>query len=185
MAKLCLTLATLRTVARQALLPMGFPRQEYWSGFSFPSAGDLPDPGMEPGSPAFIGGFFTNWVTKEFLIFFLIHMYFFSHLYSTDLCVCVAFDKRSSKKDIQFEVLCFRKTFFFSTSLAFQSLGRSSLLSMGRDTMIGWPWVTWLFFWTNKKYLWLSDTNNTIWIVYKRREKIFWIKHYINAWMSF
>ena len=31
---------------------MGFPGQEYWSGFPFPSPGDLPDAGIEPGSPA-------------------------------------------------------------------------------------------------------------------------------------
>ena len=31
---------------------MGFPRQEYWSGLPFPSAGDLPNPGIEPTSPA-------------------------------------------------------------------------------------------------------------------------------------
>ena len=31
---------------------MGFPRQEYWSGLPFPSPGDLPDPGIEPASPA-------------------------------------------------------------------------------------------------------------------------------------
>ena len=31
---------------------MGFPRQEYWSGLPFPSPGDLPDPGIKPGSPA-------------------------------------------------------------------------------------------------------------------------------------
>ena len=31
---------------------MGFTRQEYWSGLPFPSPGDLPDPGIEPGSPA-------------------------------------------------------------------------------------------------------------------------------------
>ena len=31
---------------------MGFPRQEYWSGLPFPSPGDFPDPGIEPGSPA-------------------------------------------------------------------------------------------------------------------------------------
>ena len=31
---------------------MGFPRQEYWSGLPFPSPGDLPDPGIEPMSPA-------------------------------------------------------------------------------------------------------------------------------------
>ena len=38
---------------------MGFPRQEYWTGLPFPSPGDLPDPGIEPGSAALAGGFFT------------------------------------------------------------------------------------------------------------------------------
>ena len=37
---------------------MGFPRQEHWSGLPFLSPGDLPDLGIEPGSPALIGGFF-------------------------------------------------------------------------------------------------------------------------------
>ena len=46
------TVATPWTVARQASLPMGFSRQEYWSGLPFPSPGDLPDPGIEPRSPA-------------------------------------------------------------------------------------------------------------------------------------
>ena len=40
------------TVARQAPLSVGFPRHEYWSGLPCPSPGDLPDPGIEPGSPA-------------------------------------------------------------------------------------------------------------------------------------
>ena len=40
------------TVAYQALPYMGFSRQEYWSGVPFPSPGDLPNPGIEPGSPA-------------------------------------------------------------------------------------------------------------------------------------
>ena len=40
------------TVAHQAPLSMGFPRQEYWSGLPFSSPGDLPDPGIKPGSPA-------------------------------------------------------------------------------------------------------------------------------------
>ena len=40
------------TVARQAPLSMGFSRQESWSGLPFPSPGDLPNPGIEPGSPA-------------------------------------------------------------------------------------------------------------------------------------
>ena len=44
--------ATLWTVAYQAPPSMGFPRQECWSGLPFPSPGDLPDPGIEPVSPA-------------------------------------------------------------------------------------------------------------------------------------
>ena len=43
---------TLRTVAYQAPLSMGFSRQEYWSGLPFPSPEDLLDPGIEPRSPA-------------------------------------------------------------------------------------------------------------------------------------
>ena len=40
------------TVAHQAPPSMEFSRQEYWSGLPFPSAGDLPNPGIKPGSPA-------------------------------------------------------------------------------------------------------------------------------------
>ena len=43
---------TLWTVAYQAPPSMGFSRQKYWSGLPFPSPGDLPNPGIEPGSPA-------------------------------------------------------------------------------------------------------------------------------------
>ena len=43
---------TPQTVARQAPLSVGFPRQEYWSGEPLPSPGDLPDPGIELWSPA-------------------------------------------------------------------------------------------------------------------------------------
>ena len=43
--------ATPWTVAYQAPPSMGFSRQEYWSGLPFPSPGDLPDPGIKPGSP--------------------------------------------------------------------------------------------------------------------------------------
>ena len=45
--------ATPWTVAHQAPPSMGFSRQEYWSGLPFPFPGDLPDPGIEPRSPAF------------------------------------------------------------------------------------------------------------------------------------
>ena len=43
---------TPRTVACQPPLSMEFSRQEYWSGLPFPSPGHLPNPGIEPGSPA-------------------------------------------------------------------------------------------------------------------------------------
>ena len=43
--------ATPWTVAHQAPPSMGFSRQEYWSGLPFPAPGDLPNPGIEPGSP--------------------------------------------------------------------------------------------------------------------------------------
>ena len=44
--------ATPWTIAYQTPLSMEFSRQEYWSGLPFPSPGDLPGPGIEPGSPA-------------------------------------------------------------------------------------------------------------------------------------
>ena len=43
--------ATPWIVAYQPALSIGFSRQEYWSGLPFPSPGDLPEPGIEPGSP--------------------------------------------------------------------------------------------------------------------------------------
>ena len=59
-AKLYLTFVTPWTVACQAPLSMGFPRQEYWNGLPFPSPGDLPEPGIEPMSSALAGRFFTT-----------------------------------------------------------------------------------------------------------------------------
>ena len=50
--KSCLTLATPWAAACQAPLSMRFLRQEEWNGLSFPSLGDLLDPGIKPGSPA-------------------------------------------------------------------------------------------------------------------------------------
>ena len=48
------------TIAHQASLSMGFPRQEYWSGLPHFSPGDLLNPGMEPVSPALTGGFWSK-----------------------------------------------------------------------------------------------------------------------------
>ena len=47
------------TVAHQAPLFMGFPRQRYWNGLPFPSPGDLPNPEIDLVSPALAGGFST------------------------------------------------------------------------------------------------------------------------------
>ena len=44
---------------------MGFSRQEYWSGSSLPSPGDLSDPGIKPMSPALTGGSFTTKLTGK------------------------------------------------------------------------------------------------------------------------
>ena len=52
------------TVAQQAYLSMGFSRQEYWSGLPCPSPRDLPDPGIEPMSPAMAGEFFIPNTTE-------------------------------------------------------------------------------------------------------------------------
>ena len=50
-AQSCPTFCDPLPVAYQASPSMGFSRQKYWSGLPFPSPGDLPDPGIEPGSP--------------------------------------------------------------------------------------------------------------------------------------
>ena len=53
-AQLGLPLATPWTVAHQAPLSMGFPRQEYWNGLPFPYPEDLFNPGMEPVAPSLL-----------------------------------------------------------------------------------------------------------------------------------
>ena len=52
--------ATPWTVTYETSPSMGFSRQEYWSGLPFPSPGDLPDPGIKPGSPALEAGTLTS-----------------------------------------------------------------------------------------------------------------------------
>ena len=48
----CLTLYDPMNCSHQAPLSMGFSRQKYWSGLPFLTPGELPDPGIEPRSPA-------------------------------------------------------------------------------------------------------------------------------------
>ena len=58
------------TVAHQAHLSTEFSRQKYWSRLPFPTPGDLPNPGIEPASPAstLAGGFFTSVPPGKFKI---------------------------------------------------------------------------------------------------------------------
>ena len=51
---------------------MGFSRQEYWSGLPFPSPGDLPDPGIEPGSPSLEADAFTSEPPGKPMPFFIL-----------------------------------------------------------------------------------------------------------------
>ena len=67
---------TLWNVSYQAPLSIGFSRKEHWSGFPFPTPGDLPDPGIKPSflaSPALSGRFFTTVPTGKPLT----HEFFF------------------------------------------------------------------------------------------------------------
>ena len=72
------------TVAYQASLSMGFSRQDYWSGLPFPSPGYLPDPGIEPGSPALQADALPFEPSRSYYIVFLSYhasvLYALNHL---------------------------------------------------------------------------------------------------------
>jgi len=80
--KSCLTLCDPMDLAHQAPPSVGFPRQENWSGFPFPSPGVLPSPGIGPTSPALAGGFYSMeppgrppcpWSSELIFVFVLAH----------------------------------------------------------------------------------------------------------------
>ena len=58
--QLCLPFVTPWTVAHQISSVHGILQQEYWSGLSFPTPGDLPNPRIKPASPALAGRFFST-----------------------------------------------------------------------------------------------------------------------------
>ena len=81
--------ATLSTVACQALLFMGFFREEYWSGLPFPPPVDLPKPGIAPlslVSAALAGGFFTTEPPGKPLNVYML-LLLLSHFSRVRLCV--------------------------------------------------------------------------------------------------
>ena len=77
--------ATPWTVAYQAPLSMGFSRQEYWSGLPFPSPGDLPDPGIELGSPKLEADALTSEPPGKQMLILLIYLYVSGLIHKTRL----------------------------------------------------------------------------------------------------
>ena len=84
-------------VARQAPLSMGFPQQECWSGLTFPPPGDLPDPGIQPGSsacrqsPALADRFFATRTTLDLIDSIQLNFakVYIWHLESKLKCICI------------------------------------------------------------------------------------------------
>ena len=86
--------ATPQTIACQAPLSMGFPRQGYWSDLPFPSPRDLPAPEIKPASPALAGGFFTTeppgkppFNTRKFQLHMWLALYFYLTVLSWIICL--------------------------------------------------------------------------------------------------
>ena len=100
------------TTAYQALLSMEFSRQEYWSGLSFPSLGDLPNPGIEPMSlepPALARGFFTTSPRRKQLV-----------IYTSVVVISKKiFLQPSLTRNIGLESVCIWTSHFLSLSLSF------------------------------------------------------------------
>ena len=75
------------TVTHQVSLALGFSRQEYWIGFPFPSLGNLPDPGIELGSPALQADSLPSEPSLLYfsLIFFLFYFLLYNLLWANAL----------------------------------------------------------------------------------------------------
>ena len=88
------TLCNPWTVGHQAPLSMGFSRQEYWTGLPFPPPGDLPDPGIEPASPALAGRFsITALLGKPVSFLYILNYFKFSIKYHFNLFwhICIRY----------------------------------------------------------------------------------------------
>ena len=100
--------ATLWTVVCQALLFVGFSRQEYWSGWPFPPPGDLPEPGLNLGlftPPALAGKFFTTSTTWEAQCTWYVCYIYILYKY---MCVYIYFllEKKESINQIFMTMYC-------------------------------------------------------------------------------
>ena len=81
------------TVAHQVPLSMAFARQEYWSGLPFPSPGDLPDPGIERGSPELQADSLPSEPPIQISIQICQLVYIYTHTHThTHICVYIYID---------------------------------------------------------------------------------------------
>ena len=80
------------TAAHQVPLSVGFSRQEYWNGLPFPSPGDLPQPGIEPGSPALQVDFLPSKPPGKSISILFYYYYLFIYLFIFNLLVFYFFN---------------------------------------------------------------------------------------------
>ena len=101
------------TVAQQAPLSMGFPRQEYWSGLPFPLPGDLADSGIKstcPGSLALPGRFFKTETPGGLIISLLFSSVQFSSVSQSCLTLCNPMDCSTPGYPVHHQLLEFTQT---------------------------------------------------------------------------
>ena len=91
------------SVIRQSPLSMEFSRQECWSGSPFPSPRDLPDPGIEPMSPALAGKFFGQ--PNIFIVLKALHVIFIGSIVISKLCILPLQSKRFSSVQFSCSVM--------------------------------------------------------------------------------
>ena len=122
------------TIAYRAPRSMEFSRQEYWSGLPFPSPGDLPNPGIEPGSPALQADALPSEPAGKLIasnicfisdfIFFIFWQLIFNYFPFTSNCSllmisCFFFLRLQGKCFVQFSYVSFNETFFHEHFLRF------------------------------------------------------------------
>ena len=114
--------ATPWTVACQALPSMGFSRQEYWNGLPFLSPGDLPNPGIEPRSPALQTGSFPSEPSRNperFLRLSSIHFILFPLLCCSEVISTVLSSSSLIKSSTCYSSLVPSRVFLISVIVVF------------------------------------------------------------------
>ena len=112
-------------IAYQAPLSMEFFRQEHWSGLPFPSPGDLPDPGIEPRSPALQA---DSLPSEPLTLFFFTLWYCFPLVFKWEVNLSVIKNNPLLPYCLNIDIPCFSSLFFIQ-----QFVGQES--SVANDTL--------------------------------------------------